>query len=269
MNRTRSPRPRSRSLLLIAKTGHANPLQFVPGVGPLRLELFQKLGVRRPLDSSFFFSHVPGHRSVSGIAELVPGIRATVVGQIVDLDQRFSFDGRPHSECSWRSKVADTFDAFGIHQMFRREQFPSRHDPRRNGNPKVRPGSPSIMRHPEFVILNDSQRTAGPSSDRNLSPDRGAVPETYLIGHRSCVGGSSYRLSKKPYPTGFAASGRIALRKKTNTIRAAASTTSRITDALRPCISPKPLRRRASSDAIHLPRAFGLPKAIAMRQVPA
>jgi ATP-dependent DNA helicase RecG len=73
----------------------STPIKFVPGVGPNRAELFHKLGIRRAIDLLFFFP-----RNYQDIApyqtalELQPGVRATVLGQIVDKDQRLSFEGR-------------------------------------------------------------------------------------------------------------------------------------------------------------------------------
>ncbi len=138
------------------------PLQFVPGVGPLRLELFQKLGVRRPLDLLFLFPRT--YQDIApyqGIAELVPGIRATVVGQIVDLDQRFSFDGRSTLGVLLAIEGGGYVRCVWYNQMFRREQFHRGITLVATGIPKST-GISFEMRHPEFVILNDRSELPAP-----------------------------------------------------------------------------------------------------------
>jgi ATP-dependent DNA helicase RecG len=94
-----SPMERDRSLVSIPESTEsrktvepATPLQYLPGVGPLRVELFHKIGVRRPIDLLFLFPR--SYQDIApfqGITELEPGIRATVVGQIVETDQRYSY----------------------------------------------------------------------------------------------------------------------------------------------------------------------------------
>ena len=73
----------------------STPLQFIPGIGPQRVELFHKLGVRRATDLLFLFPR--SYQDIApyqSITELEPGLRASVIGQVVDMDQRVSFEGR-------------------------------------------------------------------------------------------------------------------------------------------------------------------------------
>lgn len=72
-----------------------DPIQYVPGVGPLRAELLQKLGIQRALDLLFFFP-----RTYEDTAPICPGnllqenVRTSVVGRVVDLDERVTQTGR-------------------------------------------------------------------------------------------------------------------------------------------------------------------------------
>ena len=72
-----------------------DPIQYVPGVGPNRAELLRKMGIGRALDLLFFFP-----RTYEDTAPISPGnhlqenIRTSVVGRVVDLDERVTQSGR-------------------------------------------------------------------------------------------------------------------------------------------------------------------------------
>ncbi len=146
--------PKTNSLPATKGIELSTPLQFVPGIGPLRAELFQRLGVRRPIDLLFLFP-----RSYQDIApyqtitELEPGIRATVVGQIVDMDNRFSFDGRSSVGILLAIEGGGYVRCVWYNQPFRREQFQRGMRVIATGIPKST-GVSFEMRHPETLAVD-------------------------------------------------------------------------------------------------------------------
>ncbi|XZE45931.1 ATP-dependent DNA helicase RecG [Pirellulaceae bacterium SH467] len=167
-----SPRPDESSHAPTTKEANASadrkkldpqtPLQFVPGIGPLRLELFHKLGIRKPLDLLFLFPRT--YQDIApyqSIAELVPGVRATVVGQIVDLDQRFGFDGRSTLGVLLAVEGGGYVRCVWYNQMFRRDHFHRGMTLVATGVPKST-GISFEMRHPEFLVLGDRTNLPAP-----------------------------------------------------------------------------------------------------------
>ncbi len=71
------------------------PVQYLPGVGPLRAQLLARLGIHRAVDLLFFFPRayepVAALRSVQEFAE---NERISFVGTIGDLDQRVTQSGK-------------------------------------------------------------------------------------------------------------------------------------------------------------------------------
>jgi ATP-dependent DNA helicase RecG len=73
----------------------ATPIQFLPGVGPDRADLFTRLGIRNGRDALFFFPRdyePPVTRSL--IADLCEQRPASIVGRVVEIDQRVTHTGR-------------------------------------------------------------------------------------------------------------------------------------------------------------------------------
>ncbi len=72
-----------------------DPIQYVPGVGPQRAELLRKMGILRAVDLLFFFP-----RTYEDTAPISPGndlqenVRTSVVGRVVDIDERVTQTGR-------------------------------------------------------------------------------------------------------------------------------------------------------------------------------
>lgn len=133
----------------------STPLQFVPGVGPLRAELFERLGVRKAIDLLFLFPRT--YQDVAPyqtITELESGIRATVVGQVVDMDHRFAFDGRATVGILLAIEGGGYVRCVWYNQPFRKEQF-------RRGMRIIATGIPKPtgvsfeMRHPETLALDE------------------------------------------------------------------------------------------------------------------
>lgn len=148
-----NPEPLPKELAIESST----PLQFVPGVGPQRAALFQKLGLRRAIDLVFFFPR--SYQDIApyqSITELEPGIRASVIGQIVDLDQRFSFEGRSSVGILLAIDGGGYVRCVWYNQPFRRQQFTHGMRVIATGVPKPT-GVSFEMRHPETTILAADQ----------------------------------------------------------------------------------------------------------------
>ena len=133
------------------------PLQFIPGIGPQRVELFKKLGVRRATDLLFLFPR--GYQDIApyqSITELQPGVRASVIGQIVDMDQRVSFDGRSSVGILLAVEGGGYVRCVWYNQPFRRQQFLHGMRVIATGMAKST-GISFEMRHPETTILAADQ----------------------------------------------------------------------------------------------------------------
>ena len=133
------------------------PLQFIPGIGPQRVELFKKLGVRRATDLLFLFPR--GYQDIApyqSITELQPGVRASVIGQIVDMDQRVSFDGRSSVGILLAVDGGGYVRCVWYNQPFRRQQFLHGMRVVATGMAKST-GISFEMRHPETTILAADQ----------------------------------------------------------------------------------------------------------------
>ncbi len=133
------------------------PLQFVPGIGPQRVELFHKLGVRKAIDLLFLFPR--NYQDIApyqSITELEPGVRASVIGQIVDMDQRVSFEGRSSVGILLAIDGGGYVRCVWYNQPFRRQQFLHGMRVIATGMAKST-GISFEMRHPETTILAADQ----------------------------------------------------------------------------------------------------------------
>ena len=133
------------------------PLQYIPGIGPQRVELFHKLGVRRATDLLFLFPR--SYQDIApyqSITELEPGFRASVIGQIVDMDQRVSFEGRSSVGILLAIDGGGYVRCVWYNQPFRRQQF--LHGMRIIATGMAKSTGISFeMRHPETTILAPGQ----------------------------------------------------------------------------------------------------------------
>ena len=133
------------------------PLQYIPGIGPQRVELFHKLGVRRATDLLFLFPR--SYQDIApyqSITELEPGFRASVIGQIVDIDQRVSFEGRSSVGILLAIDGGGYVRCVWYNQPFRRQQF--LHGMRLIATGMAKSTGISFeMRHPETTILAPGQ----------------------------------------------------------------------------------------------------------------
>ncbi len=70
-------------------------IQFVPGVGPLRAPLLQKLGLEKAVDLLFFFPRT--YEEVAPLPapdEIQENERISVIGSIVDIEERYTQSGK-------------------------------------------------------------------------------------------------------------------------------------------------------------------------------
>ncbi len=133
------------------------PLQFIPGIGAQRVELFHKLGVRKAIDLLFLFPR--SYQDIApyqSITELEPGVRASVIGQIVDMDQRVSFEGRSSVGILLAIDGGGYVRCVWYNQPFRRQQFLHGMRVIATGMAKST-GISFEMRHPETTILAADQ----------------------------------------------------------------------------------------------------------------
>ena len=133
------------------------PLQKIPGIGLQRVDLFHKLGVRRATDLLFLFPR--SYQDIApyqSITELEPGFRASVIGQIVDMDQRVSFEGRSSVGILLAIDGGGYVRCVWYNQPFRRQQFLHGMRVIATGMAKST-GISFEMRHPETTILAPGQ----------------------------------------------------------------------------------------------------------------
>lgn len=145
------------------------PIQFVPGVGAPRAAMFERLGIRKAIDLLFHFPR--SYQEVSeckSILELEEGVLATVVGVVVDIDSRFTFEGKSsvgvllavdgggYVRCTW------------FNQPFRREAYSRGQRVLARGVVKST-GVAYQMRHPEVTIL-DADEPPPPPRPRAVYP---------------------------------------------------------------------------------------------------
>lgn len=134
------------------------PLQFIPGIGPQRVELFHKIGVHKASDLLFLFPRT--YQDVApyqDILHLTEGERATVVGEIVDTDARYSFSGRGCFGILISLRGGGFVRCVWYNQMFRQEKLKRGMNVVATGIPKST-GISFEMRHPEVLLLGPDEQ---------------------------------------------------------------------------------------------------------------
>lgn len=130
-----------------------SPLHAVPAIGSQRAHLFERLGLRRIIDLLFYFPRT--YQEVSecqSILELKEGILATVVGTVVDMDSRFSLEGRSSVGALLAVDGGGYVRCVWYNQPFRRENHSI--GQRLLARGVVRSSGVAYqMRHPEVTIL--------------------------------------------------------------------------------------------------------------------
>jgi ATP-dependent DNA helicase RecG len=145
-----------------ALTGKSNvdahtPLQFVPGIGPQRVDLFHKLGIRKVQDLLFYFPR--SYQEIApfqSILEMESGDRTSVMGQIVDMDQRLGFQGRSTIGVLLAIEGGGYVRCVWFNQPFRRHMYTIGMRAMATGVVKSN-GSTFEMRHPDFTIVDTEQ----------------------------------------------------------------------------------------------------------------
>lgn len=131
----------------------STPLQFIPGIGPQRVELFHRIGVHKAADLMFLFPRtyqdIAPYQNILNLSE---GVRATVAGQIVDMDSRYSFNGRGSFGILLALEGGGFVRCVWYNQMFRQEKFKRGMKVVATGTPKST-GVSFEMRHPEVIVL--------------------------------------------------------------------------------------------------------------------
>jgi ATP-dependent DNA helicase RecG len=130
-----------------------SPLHAVPAIGSQRAHLFERLGLRRIIDLLFYFPRT--YQEVSecqSILELKEGTLATVVGTVVDMDSRFSMEGRSSVGALLAVDGGGYVRCVWYNQPFRRENHCI--GQRLLARGVVRSSGVAYqMRHPEVTIL--------------------------------------------------------------------------------------------------------------------
>lgn len=133
------------------------PLQFVPGIGPTRAPLFERLGLRRAIDLLFFFPR--DYQDIApwkSVLELEDGVRATVLGQVADTDWRSGFEGRSIVGVLLALEGGGYLRCVWFNQPFRREQYPRGARVLATGIVKST-GVAFEIRHPETILLGEDE----------------------------------------------------------------------------------------------------------------
>jgi ATP-dependent DNA helicase RecG len=147
------------------KIERTTPLQFIPGIGPHRVELFRKIGVNKAADLIFLFPRT--YQDVApyqDILNLTEGERSTVVGQIVDTDSRYSFSGRGCFGILLSLQGGGFVRCVWYNQMFRQEKLKRGMNVVATGIPKST-GISFEMRHPDVLLLAPGEQ---PPSQRPI-----------------------------------------------------------------------------------------------------
>lgn len=139
----------------------ATPVQFLPGVGPRRVELFEKLGLHAAKDLLFFFPRdYEDLTTQRAIRELEEGSLQSVRGQIEDIDLRNTGPGRCVLGVLVRAD-GDYLRAIWFNQPFMREKFALGQKVVVSGKPK-RNGMVWEMAHPRVMTLGEEEEEPSP-----------------------------------------------------------------------------------------------------------
>jgi ATP-dependent DNA helicase RecG len=139
----------------------ARPVQFLPGVGPHRAELFEKLGLRAAKDLLFFFPRdYEDLTRQRAVGELEEGSLQSVRGQVEDIELRNTGTGRCVLGVLVRAG-GDYLRAVWFNQPFMREKFDVGQKVVVSGKPK-RNGMVWEMAHPRVMTLSEEEEEPSP-----------------------------------------------------------------------------------------------------------
>ena len=127
-----------------------------------RAHLFERLGIRRAIDLLFHFPRTYQESSeCQSILELKEGLLATVVGTIVDMDSRFSLEGRSSVGALLAVDGGGYVRCVWYNQPFRRENHSI--GQRLLARGVIRSSGVAYqMRHPEVTVLEPGESPPPP-----------------------------------------------------------------------------------------------------------
>lgn len=139
-----------------------SPVHLVPSIGMQRAHLFERLGIRRAIDLLFHFPRTYQESSeCQSILELKEGLLATVVGTIVDMDSRFSLEGRSSVGALLAVDGGGYVRCVWYNQPFRRENHSI--GQRLLARGVIRSSGVAYqMRHPEVTVLEPGESPPPP-----------------------------------------------------------------------------------------------------------
>ena len=139
-----------------------SPVHLVPSIGTQRAHLFERLGIRRAIDLLFHFPRTYQESSeCQSILELKEGLLTTVVGTIVDMDSRFSMEGRSSVGALLAVDGGGYLRCVWYNQPFRRENHSI--GQRLLARGVIRSSGVAYqMRHPEVTILEPGESPPPP-----------------------------------------------------------------------------------------------------------
>jgi ATP-dependent DNA helicase RecG len=134
----------------------------VPSIGTQRAHLFERLGIRRAIDLLFHFPRTYQESSeCQSILELKEGLLATVAGTIVDMDSRFSMEGRSSVGALLAVDGGGYVRCVWYNQPFRRENHSI--GQRLLARGVIRSSGVAYqMRHPEVTVLEPGESPPPP-----------------------------------------------------------------------------------------------------------
>ena len=139
----------------------STPVQYLKGVGPQRAQVLQRLGLQTAQDLMFFFPRDYVDLSEQrAIEQLTEGQPASVVGEVVEVDQKTTQSGK--SMVGVLLRQGEGFlRAVWFNQPFMREKFHVGQFVVFSGSPKNRGMRWEIV-HPRVTFLEDEGKQPGP-----------------------------------------------------------------------------------------------------------
>ncbi|MDA7979080.1 MAG: ATP-dependent DNA helicase RecG [Pirellulales bacterium] len=138
------------------------PVQYVPGVGPQRAELFTRLGLRTAADLLFNFPRdYQDFTEVRGIGQLEDDLSLSVRGKVEELDQRVSTAGRTITGLLIRDAAGDHLRAVWFNMAFMRDKFHIGQEVLLSGKVKQK-GLVWEMSHPRVQYVDEAADADAP-----------------------------------------------------------------------------------------------------------
>ncbi len=139
----------------------STPVQYLKGVGPQRAKILERLGLRTAQDVLFFFPRDYVDLSEQAkIQELAEGQPASVLGEVVEVDQKTTQSGKSMVGVLVR-QGPEYLRAVWFNQPFMREKFHVGQSVVLSGTPKNRGMRWEIV-HPRVTFLETEEKQPGP-----------------------------------------------------------------------------------------------------------